>query len=669
MGVDLDYRELLEREAALARQAAEDDDIPHLPFPSLRSLMVHKVKTSPLACRYPHFDEVDGEHPLPQPLFDLLQTTPPFYRLFPSFTQREARRRDDSKPTKIVVAPTTLIIVPTELVRQWAGEIDKHVRPKALRVLVLRTSKDKFRSVDEMATYDVILMSVARFSDAAEAGDMSLRGVHWRRIVIDEGHVLAHANLTRKLAEELRAESRWAVSGTPSTNLRGGETGETSALFASNSATGGDRTDLDRLGNLFARFVKHPAFARPDSLRKLVQGHVLGGGERAARLETVFNRAIIRHDSAVVSSYIQLPPMTTSIVEVEMEEAERLVYNTLVGFFVSNSITSQRVDVDYLFHKSKRAELDVLCSNLATATTFFGSSEYYQHLVEARKYGEEALATKRSADWSDDDRAKQRKVVDVFQEALDDPEVALTAGTPAVAMEVANLDDELVRTFIGLSGARNPRGRALVSQNELVRLRVDLKELQREDVKAWADDEELVEELITFEDKRKRVDARPKNFEADPDEEPLFKKRGKKDATPLVPLPDDSIFRRVQLVRTTSSKINFIVSELRKHPSEKVRPSLCPSDRRRCKILTSSSSCSSSFSRPRTSTSSFRTSPRRSTSSASRTPSLLRRVTPVPATEGRSRSGSTRRRRPSARPSSSTPSSAGAASRSRRRRG
>ncbi|GAA5914943.1 hypothetical protein JCM8208_000780 [Rhodotorula glutinis] len=569
VGVDLDNRELLERQAALARQAAEDADVPHLPFPSLRSLMVHKVKTSPLACRYPHFDEIDGEHPLPQPLFDLLQKTPPFYRLFPSSTQREARRRDDSKPVKIVVAPTTLIIVPTELVRQWAGEIDKHVEPKALRALVLRTSKDKFRSVDEMATYDVILMSVARFSDAAEAGDMSLRGVHWRRIVIDEGHVLAHANLTRKLAEELRAESRWAVSGTPSTNLRGGETGETSALFASNSATGGDRTDLDRLGNLFARFVKHPAFARPDSLRKLVQSHVLGGGERAGRLETVFNRAIIRHNSDVVSSYIQLPPMETSIVEIEMEEAERLVYNTLVGFFVSNSITSQRVDVDHLFHKSKRAELDVLCSNLATATTFFGSSEYYQHLVEARKFGEESLVTNRSATWTDDERLKQRKVVDVFQEALDDPEVALTAATPAVAMEVANLDDELVRTFVGLGSTRNPRGRALVSQNELVRLRVDLKELQREDVKAWDDDEDLVEELITFEEKRKRVDARPKNFEADPDEEPLFKKRSKKDTTPLVPLPDDSVFRRVQLVRTTSSKINFIVSELRKHPSEK----------------------------------------------------------------------------------------------------
>ncbi|BGP47916.1 hypothetical protein JCM10450v2_003781 [Rhodotorula kratochvilovae] len=568
-GVELDCREQLEREAALARQAAEDAAVPDLPFPSLRSLMVHKVKTSPLACRYPHFDEVDGEHPLPQNMFELLQKTPPFYRLFPSAFQREARRRDASKPIKIVVAPTTLIIVPTELVRQWAGEIKKHVEPKALRVLALRTVKDKFRSIDEMAAFDIILMSVARFSAAAEAGDMTLRGVHWRRVVIDEGHVLANGNRMRTLAEELRAESRWAVSGTPSTNLRGGETGETTALFASNSPAGGDRTDLDRLGNLFARFVKHPAFSRPDSLRKLVQTHVLGGGERAARLKTVFDRAIIRHHSDVVSSVIRLPPMKTSIIEIDMEEAERRVYNSLVALFVSNSITSQRVDVDFLFHKSKRAELDTLCNNIATATTFFGSFEFMPHLAEARKFAEEALGTKRSTTWTADERAKMRKVVEVFQEALDDPEVMLTAGTPAVACEVVGLDDELVRTFAGLKAARNPRSRTLVSQNELVRMRVDLKELQRADVKAWGDDEELVEELITFEEKRRRIDARPKNYEADPDEEPLFKRRGKKDTTPLVPLPADSMFRKVQLVRTTSSKINYIVSELRKYPNEK----------------------------------------------------------------------------------------------------
>lgn len=295
-----------------------------------------------------------------------------------------------------------------------------------------------------------------------------------------------------------------------------------------------------------------------------------GTGERAYRLATVFDRAIIRHHTDVIKPVLNLPPLTTRKVEIEMEEGERKVYNALLAFFASNSVTSQRVDVDYLFHKSKRQHLDTLCSNLATATTFFGSTEFASQVFEARVYAERSMTTKRSVDWSVEDFDTQRKVMQVLQEVLDDREVTLTAGTPAVAFEVRGLDDELVRTFLGLKAANNPLGRTLVSQNELVRLRVDLKELQHADVKGWDDDEELIEELITFEDKRKRIDARPKNYVADPDEEPLFKKRGKKDKTPIVPLPDDSVFRQVQLVRTTSSKINYIVSELRKYPDDKV---------------------------------------------------------------------------------------------------
>ncbi|GJN89115.1 hypothetical protein Rhopal_002089-T1 [Rhodotorula paludigena] len=570
-GVQLDEREMEQYQDALSRQAQEDAEVPDLPFPSLRSLMVHHVKSAPVAIRYPHYDEAEGELPLPQRLFDTLQASPPFYRVFPSPEQRESRegRKGAFKPLKVVVAPTTLVIVPTDLVRQWKDEIDKHIEKNKLRVLVLRTAKDKFRSPEEMATFDLILMSVARFSDAADANNTSLRSVHWRRIVIDEGHVLANGTRMRKLAEELRTEARWAVSGTPSTNLRGGHSGEESALFATTSASGGDRTDLDRLGQLFSRFIQHPAFPRPDSLRKLVKSSVCGIGERAYRLATVFDRAIIRHHTDVIKPVLNLPPLTTRKVEIEMEEGERKVYNALLAFFASNSVTSQRVDVDYLFHKSKRQHLDTLCSNLATATTFFGSTEFASQVFEARVYAERSMTTKRSVDWSVEDFDTQRKVMQVLQEALDDREVTLTAGTPAVAFEVRGLDDELVRTFLGLKAANNPLGRTLVSQNELVRLRVDLKELQHADVKGWDDDEELIEELITFEDKRKRIDARPKNYVADPDEEPLFKKRGKKDKTPIVPLPDDSVFRQVQLVRTTSSKINYIVSELRKYPDDK----------------------------------------------------------------------------------------------------
>ncbi|BGO93874.1 hypothetical protein NBRC10512_006116 [Rhodotorula toruloides] len=579
-GVELDVREQLDYEAALAAQEAEDARIPDLPFPSLRSLAAHIVKTSAHPNRYPHFGEIEDQHPLPEALFNLLHDSPPYYRLYPSLAQQNSRegRRGNLKPQQIFVAATTLVVVPTDLVRQWREQIKEHVVPKALRYIVLRTAKDKFPTAAAMAQQDLILMSVKRFSDAADAEETALRHVHWKRLVIDEGHVLANGTRMRKLAEELRCESRWAVSGTPSTNLRVVQEEEEVALFTSPSAAGGDRTDIDRLGQLFSRFNQHDAFPKHDSLRKLCQTHVYGGGERAARLAAVFDRSVVRHHPKYIKDSFKLPKLSKRIVQIPLEEAERRVYNVLIAFFASNAITSQRVDVDYLFHPSKRAHLEQLMDNLSTSTTFFGSYEFVVLVHEARNFAKKMLDSPKSDAWTEEERAMERKVLEVFQEALDDPETILTAGTPSVAFEVTGLDDELVATFRGLKAINNPRGRTLVPLPELVRMRVDLDELRRVDVKAWEDDEELVEELITFEEKRKRLDAAPKpkkkekdQQQANPEEEepPLFKKRSKNDQTPLAPFPADSIFRNIGLVRTTSSKINHIIREMREHPDDK----------------------------------------------------------------------------------------------------
>ncbi|BGP24390.1 proteophosphoglycan ppg4 [Rhodotorula toruloides] len=579
-GVELDFREQLEYEAALAAQQAEDAKIPDLPFPSLRSLAAHIVKTSAHPDRYPNFHEIDDEHPLPDSLFNLLQDSPPYYRLYPSLVQQGSRegRKGNFKPQQIFVAATTLVVVPTDLVRQWHEQIKEHVAPKSLRYIVLRTAKDKFPTAAEMAQQDLILMSVKRFSDAADAEETALRHVHWKRLVIDEGHVLANGTRMRKLAEELRCESRWAVSGTPSTNLRVVQEEEEVALFTSPTAAGGDRTDIDRLGQLVSRFIQHDAFPKHDSLRKLCQTHVHGGGERAARLAAIFDRSVIRHHPKYIKDSFELPKLAKRIVYIPLEEAERRVYNVLIAFFASNAITSQRVDVDYLFHPSKRAHLEQLMTNLSTSTTFFGSDEFIVMVHEARNFAKKMLDSPKSDAWTEKERVMERKVLEVFQEALDDPETILTAGTPSVAFEVTGLDDELVATFRGLKAINNPRGRTLVPLPELVRMRVDLDELRRVDVKAWEDDEELVEELITFEEKRKRLDAAPKSKKKEKDQQqanpkdeepPLFKKRSKNDQTPLAPFPDGSIFRSIGLVRTTSSKINYIIREMREHPDDK----------------------------------------------------------------------------------------------------
>jgi hypothetical protein len=209
-GYAMDAKEQDEYDDAIARQNEEDSRVATLSLPSLRSLCVHKVKTSSVAIRYDLDDEVLRN----TGILHLLQASPPFYRVFPSPAQLDTRegRKGRFPPAEIVVAATTLIVVPTDLVRQWVEEIEKHIEEGALRLLVLRTAKDKFKTPAEMATYDLILMSTARFADAADpstdvanAGNAStLRSVHFKRLIVDEGHALAAGNRMRKLAEEVR---------------------------------------------------------------------------------------------------------------------------------------------------------------------------------------------------------------------------------------------------------------------------------------------------------------------------------------------------------------------------------------------------------------------------------------------------------------------------------
>ncbi|GAA5911481.1 uncharacterized protein JCM6883_005773 [Sporobolomyces salmoneus] len=551
-----EYEKRMERQ----RQADLAESTRHLPLPSLRTLMINLVKTTYHPLRYHQEDPLlsGGD------LFETLQTSAPFYRLYPRQDQlnnSRQGRRGELKPVEIVVAATTLLVVPTDLVRQWTQEIEKHLEPNSLRVLTLRTSKDKFRSPQEMATYDVVLMSVARFTDAAETGDQSLRGVHWKRLLVDEGHVLSSGNLTRKLAEELRTESRWAVSGTPSTNLRGASVD--GKLAAASNIVGGTREDLDRLGQLYSRFLRHPAFPRPQSLRQLV-------GDRPSRLANVFNDSIIRNPTAIVKDRLEIPELTVKVVYVEMEEAERKMYNALTSIFASNAIQSQRVDQDYFFVSRNAGPLKTLCSNLATASTFFASDEIGPRLRDAAVWAQERLESKKATTWSEEDRRGLAKAIEVMKEAYTDLEWNLVVNEVSVAVEVQGLDDELVKAFNGLTSTKNPLKRSLVSLHQLVRLRQDLKELQHVDVKGWNDDEELIEELITFESRRKRFDAEIANRKSKEEEVvSVFKKRPKKDLTPLAPLPSDSSLRNVQFIRTSSAKINYLLDQLRTFPDEK----------------------------------------------------------------------------------------------------
>lgn len=340
--------------AQLEQQTRTDAQRTTPPLPSFRSLMIDYCRqTSGIAYE---------REAMPPGLFDELESCVPYYHLFPSPAQLATRsgRNGSVQATRIVVSAATLIVVPTDLVRQWQDELQKHVNPASgLRVLVLRTKHDAFRTAYELANYDLVLMSVARFSDAADEQNASpLLQVHWRRLIVDEGHTLSSANRLRDLAEQLRCQSRWAISGTPTTNLRSAMASNEGALFAHDATAGGSEKDFQRLAHLYSRFLRHPAVPKPEDFRRMFADPIIKTGRGAARLARMMDGCIVRNAAERVRLAYELPPLTKSVVEIAMNEAERKTYNALVAIFASNSITSQRKDVSLCtLPLDKRAEL------------------------------------------------------------------------------------------------------------------------------------------------------------------------------------------------------------------------------------------------------------------------------------------------------------------------
>lgn len=249
-------------EQALARQEAEDARQVRPPLPSLRTLMIDYVRTSSVPIQYSNDDPLLGG------LVEQLGDCNPYYNLRPSPAQMTSRqgRHGGAQSSQIIVSAATLIVVPTDLVLQWKDEIAKHVEKGTLRVLVLRTKKNGFVTAQQLAGYDLVLMSIARFGDAAGDPHSPLRRVHWRRLMVDEGHTLSSANRTRLLAEEVGSR----LMGSRLTLMR-------------RLSTAASRLAMGNLGNTLHQFALGNGGERRRSLRSRFDGRRQRGGLRPSR--------------------------------------------------------------------------------------------------------------------------------------------------------------------------------------------------------------------------------------------------------------------------------------------------------------------------------------------------------------------------------------------------
>lgn len=263
-----------------------------------------------------------------------------------------------------------------------------------------------------------------------------LKELHFKRLITDEGHTFGNSSASSKteavtVVEFLQLSARWIVSGTPTQGLYGAEVemsrnsltnaddpfrdsaathhefnnNYSSALrelsIQSNAAAKSqleereeifhmrERKDLEKLGNIATMYLKARPWAntREDDDTASWSTYVMqprhGSKSRGNQdcLRSTLESMIIRHQAHDVQVDITLPPLHQKIVYLDGSLQDKLSLNMFSMMIVSNAVTSERKDADYLFHPRQRKALQQLVSNLRQASFFW--SGYTQDDIKA----------------------------------------------------------------------------------------------------------------------------------------------------------------------------------------------------------------------------------------------------------------------------------------------
>ncbi|KAI1121453.1 SNF2 family N-terminal domain-containing protein [Nemania abortiva] len=343
----------------------------------------------------------------------------------PRRSNRIAPREVPSK--EVFLSHSTLIIAPSNLVKQWQNEIKKHTTGLSVLVLV---NKDPIPPYTELLSYDVILFSETRFERIQKERSNGegyvadvycpLEHIHFKRCIIDEGHKLGNGSRSWKsdvmrAIERLEISARWVVTGTPSRGLYGVESyepAETNDPSGHNPpqdphgeiALKQEREDIQRIGNLAAKYLKVRPWA---NIKNEIGDSVADWGvyvktyNRKDCLINTLNSLLVRHRLTDVCTL--LPPVDEKIIVLDGSFQDQLSLNLFSMMIIFNSVQSQRTDMDYFFHDRQRRSLIQLVKNLRQASFFGGVFFSAEDITKAVETAEGFLEKKAIPIGSDDE--------------------------------------------------------------------------------------------------------------------------------------------------------------------------------------------------------------------------------------------------------------------------
>lgn len=213
--------------------------------------------------------------------------------------------------------------------------------------------------------------------------------LHWLRIIIDEGHNFSSATSNAVLvAKQIQAERRWVVSGTPAKDLVGVEVDMSTMDISNEDPNLLRRSTIEQrktfnltdeskavkaLGSLASNYLMVRPWCASSAeggieWDEYVYRHEHSHRKTFTSFSGCFQRAleglVVKTRPEDVEKDIVLPPLKHNIVYIKPCWFDKMTANLFVQVLRANAITSERTDIDYLFHPNSVKAKHSLIRNL-----------------------------------------------------------------------------------------------------------------------------------------------------------------------------------------------------------------------------------------------------------------------------------------------------------------
>lgn len=205
---------------------------------------------------------------------------------------------------------------PASLIKQWEAEIKTKVKRGALEIYVFHGPNREYKA-RKLSQYDIVLTTY-QLVVTEEKNEGCLFQVKWKRIILDEGHVIRnHKSKQSEAICKLASKFRWVLTGTPIQNKE-------FDLYAA------------------VKFLRCKPFDELNYWKSWIE--VAKGKESSPRVQTLLKAIMLRRTKTqlIETGEIQsLPEKVYKQFDVTLNQEERLVYNKFMS--VSQAIFANYV--------------------------------------------------------------------------------------------------------------------------------------------------------------------------------------------------------------------------------------------------------------------------------------------------------------------------------------